>query len=481
MTSLAQPSSSAHHLFSRHCHAQLPVAVRGEGVYLYDQQGRPYLDASSGAAVSCLGHSHPAMRAALHEQLDQLAYAHTSFFNTEKALLLADKLSAQAPGDLNQVYFVSGGSEAVEAALKLARQYFVERGELQRARVIAREQSYHGNTLGALAAGGNALRRAPFMPLLVPTEHIPACFAYRGQQADESAWDYGQRMANALEARLLAVGPETVMAFIAETVVGSTAGAVTAEAGYFQRIREICDRYGVLLILDEVMCGMGRTGRLFAHEDEGIHADIVTIAKGLGAGYQPIGAMLASQSIYDTIAQGSGFFQHGHTYMGHAMAVAAGLAVLETFEREQLLPQVRDLGEQLQQRLVARFADHPFVGDIRGRGLFQALELVSDKAEKTPFPSATQLHQRIKAEAMAQGLMCYPMSGTVDGQQGQHVLLAPPFIIQPAQLDELVEKLYRSIDSVTRQAYHTHVATSVAVSAWVKKSVSVKTSASAKK
>lgn len=468
MTSLAQPSSSAHHLFSRHCHAQLPIAVRGEGVYLYDQQGRAYLDASSGAAVSCLGHRHPAIRAAIHEQVDQLAYAHTSFFHTEKALLLADKLSAQAPGELNQVYFVSGGSEAVEAALKLARQYFVERGELQRVRVIARDQSYHGNTLGALSVGGNALRRAPFTPLLIPTEHIPACFAYRGQTPDETAWAYGQRMANALEERLLTVGPDTVMAFIAETVVGSTAGAVTAEAGYFERIREICDRYGVLLILDEVMCGMGRTGHLFAHEVEGIHADIVTIAKGLGAGYQPIGAMLASQSIYDTIAQGSGFFQHGHTYMGHATAVAAGLAVLETFEREQLLPQVCDLGRQLRERLLARFADHPFVGDVRGRGLFQAIELVSDKVEKTPFPSATQLHQRIKAVAMSKGLMCYPMSGTVDGQHGHHVLLAPPFILQSTQLDELVDKLYQSIDEVTQQAYYTHVVTSVAVAAPIK-------------
>lgn len=441
------------HIFQRHCHANLPVAARGDGVYIFDQLGKSYLDASGGAAVSCLGHSHPAIRAALHEQIDQLAYAHTGFFTTEAAQDLADKLVEAAPGNLEHVYLVSGGSEAVEAALKLARQYFVEKGELQRSRFISRKQSYHGNTLGALSVGGNALRREPFSPLLMPVEHISACFAYHGQNADETAFDYGQRMANELEERLLEVGPETVIAFIAEPVVGATAGAVVAEEGYFKRIREICDKYGVLLILDEVMCGMGRTGTLFAHEQEGIEADLVTIAKGLGAGYQAIGAMMATSEIHSTIANGSGFFQHGHTYMGHATAVAGSLAVLNTIEQEGLLPRVRVAGDLLQAKLEKRFENHAFVGDIRGRGLFRAIEIMADKEKKIPFAASTNLHAKIKAQAMELGLMCYPMPGTIDGQQGHHVLLAPPFIISDDQLDELTDKLYFSIDAVTKKHY----------------------------
>lgn len=441
------------HIFQRHCHANLPVAARGEGVYIFDQMGKSYLDASGGAAVSCLGHSHPVIKAALHQQIDELAYAHTGFFTTEAAQNLADKLVASAPGQLEHVYFVSGGSEAVESALKLARQYFVEKGELQRSRFISRKQSYHGNTLGALSVGGNALRREPFSPLLMPVEHISACFSYHGQSKNETAFEYGQRMANELEERLLEVGPETVIAFIAEPVVGATAGAVVAEEGYFKRIREICDQYGVLLILDEVMCGMGRTGSLFAHEQEGIEADMVTIAKGLGAGYQPIGAMMASREIHNTIANGSGFFQHGHTYMGHATAVAGSLAVLNTIEQDALLPRVKVAGDLLQAKLEKRFENHAFVGDIRGRGLFRAIELMADKEKKTPFATSTQLHTKIKAKAMELGLMCYPMPGTIDGQQGHHVLLAPPFIISDDQLDELTDKLYFSIDAITQKHY----------------------------
>ncbi|MBJ7539581.1 aspartate aminotransferase family protein [Marinomonas transparens] len=442
-----------HHIFQRHCHSELPIAVKGEGVYIYDQTGKSYLDASGGAAVSCLGHSHPVVRAALHQQIDQLAYAHTGFFNTEKAIELSEKLTHAAPGDLNHVYFLTGGSEAVESALKLARQYFVEKGELQRSQFISRKQSYHGNTLGALAVGGNELRRKPFAPLLMPTEHISACFAYHGKDASESAFDYGQRMANELETRLLEVGPETVIAFIAEPVVGATAGAVTAEEGYFKRIREICDQYGILLILDEVMCGMGRTGTLFAHEQEDIQADIVTIAKGLGAGYQPIGAMIASSEIHNTISQGSGFFQHGHTYMGHATAIAGALAVINAFEQEALLPRVQQAGEILQNRLSECFKNHPFVGDVRGRGLFRALEIVADRDSKKPFSACSKLDSQIKAKAMELGLICYPMSGTIDGKNGHHVLLAPPFIISDAQIDELTEKLFHSVDTITQTLF----------------------------
>jgi adenosylmethionine-8-amino-7-oxononanoate aminotransferase len=347
---------------------------------------------------------------------------------------------------MRSVYFVSGGSEAVEAALKLARQYFVEIGQPQRTHLIARRQSYHGNTLGALATGGNAWRRQQFQPLLIDVSHVSPCYAYRDQAAGETPEAYGERLAQELEAEILRLGADKVMAFVAEPVVGATLGAVPAVPGYFKRVREICDRHGVLLILDEVMCGMGRTGSLFAAEQEGIGADLITIAKGLGAGYQPIGATLVSERIHDAIAQGSGFFQHGHTYIGHATACAAALAVQKTIEERGLLARVRSLGLDLQQRLQQAFGAHPHIGDIRGRGLFQGLELVAERDSKAPFPAEAKLHARIKKAAMQEGLLCYPMGGTLDGRSGDHILLAPPFILEEAQLDELVDKLQRAID-----------------------------------
>ncbi|WP_044875117.1 aspartate aminotransferase family protein [Pseudomonas sp. LFM046] len=429
------------HVFHRSLTQSYPTAVQGDGPYLIDSQGKRYLDASGGAAVSCLGHSDATVIEAIREQVGKLAYAHTSFFTSEPMEALADFLIERAPAGLASVYFVSGGSEAVEAALKLARQYFVEIGQPQRRHVIARRQSYHGNTLGALAAGGNAWRRQQFQPLLIDVSHVSPCYAYREQRADESLEALGTRLAAELEAEILNLGAENVMAFIAEPVVGATLGAVPAVPGYFKRIREVCDRHGVLLILDEVMCGMGRTGTLFAAEQEGISADLITVAKGLGAGYQPIGATLVSGRIVDAIRQGSGFFQHGHTYIGHATACAASLAVQKSIEERQLLPRVRELGAALQTRLRERFADHPHVGDIRGRGLFQGLELVQDRASKAPFDPARKLHARVKKAAMAHGLMCYPMGGTLDGRRGDHILLAPPFILEEPHLDELVHKL----------------------------------------
>ena len=434
------------HILHRSIAATLPVAAGGQGIELIDSTGKRYLDASGGAAVSCLGHGHPAINAALHQQIDKLAYAHTSFFTTEIAEKLADNLIASAPAGLSHVYLVSGGSEAVEAAIKMARQYFTERGETGRRNIIARRQSYHGNTLGALAAGGNEWRRAQFAPLLIRTHHIDPCFAYRFQKPGESEEDYGRRTADALEKKILELGAETVMAFVAETVVGATAGAVPPAKGYFKRIREICDKYGVLLILDEVMCGMGRTGTLHAYEQEGIAPDLMTIAKGLGGGYEPIGATLLSKKIYDTFANGSGFFQHGHTYMAHPLACAAGLAVQETIKRDNLLANVRDMGALLRRRLGERFGNHAHVGDIRGRGLFQAIELVEDRMSKTPFDPSLKLHAKVKKAAMARGLMVYPMGGTIDGQRGDHVLLAPPFIVTASQIDEIVDRLGSALD-----------------------------------
>lgn len=435
------------HIFPRHTKQLPPTAVRGEGCYLYDATGKQYLDASGGAAVSCLGHGDQTIIDAVKAQLDKLAYAHTGFLTSEPAETLADLLIDHAPGDLDRVYLVSGGSEAMEAALKLARQYFVEKGEPKRGRLIARKQSYHGNTMGALSAGGNAWRRAQFGPLLIDMSHIDPCYEYRLKRDDESPQAYGLRAANLLEDELLRVRPENVMAFAAEPVVGATAGALPPAPGYFKRIREICDQYGILLILDEVMCGMGRTGTLFACEQDGVAPDILCIAKGLGAGYQPIGAMLCSREIYQTIENGSGFFQHGHTYLGHPTAAAAGVAVVNAILDRQLIPRVKSQGERLMAALQSQFGQHPHIGDVRGRGLFVGVELVRDRDNKAAFDPARKIAAKIKKAAFEAGMICYPMAGTIDGQTGDHVLLAPPFIITDDQIDELVQKLIGAVET----------------------------------
>jgi len=435
-------------VFHRSLRQSYATAVAGDGPYLIDHTGKRYLDGSGGAAVSCLGHGHPAIVEAVREQVSRLEYAHTFFFTSEPAEALAEDLIAHAPAGLSHVYFVSGGSEAVEAALKMAVQYFGETGKPQKNRIIARWQSYHGNTLGALGAGGNRWRRRQFAALLPEMSHIPECYAYRGQHPDETAEQYGRRMADALETEILRLGPERVAAFIAEPVVGATLGAVAAAPGYFRRIREICDRYEVLLILDEVMCGMGRTGTLHACEQEGIAPDIETIAKGLGAGYQPIGAVLVNRRIVEAIRDGSGFFQHGHTYLGHPVACAAALAVQRVIRDEGLLPRVQVLGERLDALLRERLEAHPNVGDLRGRGLFRGIELVADRASKAPLEPAQRVHARIKNAAMSRGLLCYPMGGTIDGEKGEHILLAPPFTLTDEQLVELADKTAQAICDV---------------------------------
>jgi adenosylmethionine-8-amino-7-oxononanoate aminotransferase len=340
----------------------------------------------------------------------------------------------------------------VEAALKLARQYFVESGQPQRRHFIARRQSYHGNTLGALAVGGNAWRRKQFAPLLIDVTHVAPCYEYRDRLADESAEAYGQRLVAELAEAIDRLGGENVIAFVAETVGGATQGATTPVPGYLRGVRELCSRHGMLLILDEVMCGMGRCGTLHACEAEGVVPDLLVVAKGLGGGYQPIGAVLAQARVVEAIAHGSGAFQHGHTYIGHALACAAALAVQRVIRRDGLLQRVQHQGAALRERLVAAFGAHPQVGDIRGRGLFQAIELVADRAAKTPFDPGLKLHARIKAQAMAQGLMVYPMGGTLDGQRGDHVLLAPPFIVDDVQLDLIVQRLARAVDAALASA-----------------------------
>jgi adenosylmethionine-8-amino-7-oxononanoate aminotransferase len=434
------------HIIHRSLRAAPPAAVAGEGAWLIDAQGQRYLDASGGAAVSCVGHGHPDVLAAMHAQIDALAYAHTGFFTSEVAEALADHLAARAPDGLHNVYFVSGGSEAMEASLKLARQHFVERGQPERTLFVARRQSYHGNTLGALAVGGNEWRRKQFAPLLIDVLRVAPCYAYRDQHEGESEAQYTQRLLDELDATIVAAGPQRVIGFCAETLVGATAGAVPPTAGYFKGVREICDRHGVLWIADEVMCGMGRTGTLHAVEQEGATPDLLVIAKGLGGGYQPIGAVLAHERVIAPLRDGSGLFQHGHTYLGHPTACAAALAVQRVIERDGLLANVRARGAQLMGALRERLVAHANVGDIRGRGLFVGVELVADRKTKATFDPAKKLHAQVKARAFANGLLCYPMGGTIDGLHGDHVLLAPPFICSAGEIDTIVERLAVALD-----------------------------------
>jgi adenosylmethionine-8-amino-7-oxononanoate aminotransferase len=439
----------SNHIFQRSTRAAMPVVVGGKGIELLAADGRRYIDACGGAAVSCLGHGHPVVARAIARQAEMIAYAHTSFFSNEPAEALADCLAAAAPSSLSRVYFVDNGSAAVETALKMARQYQIERGAPGRTRVISRRQSYHGNTLGALAVSGNAGRRAPYEPFLFDSSRIDPCFEYRYAREGQTAEEYGREAADALEAELLRVGPQTVMAFIAETVVGATTGAVAPAPGYLRRIREICDRYDVLLILDEVMCGAGRTGTFLACEQDGVVPDIVTLAKGLAGGYQPIGAVLCSGAVYDAFSAGTGAFVNGHTYSAHPIACAAALAVQDVIHDENLLERVRVAGAHLRKRLVERFGEHRYVGDVRGRGLLMAIELVADRETKVPFEPALKLSARVKAAAFERGLLVYPGSGTVDGVRGDHVLVAPPYIVSDGEIDVIVERLGEAVDAAT--------------------------------
>ncbi|WP_120631503.1 aspartate aminotransferase family protein [Ruegeria sp. EL01] len=437
------------YVLHRVLNSDLPSVIGGDGNYLIDAEGHRYLDACGGAAVSCLGHSNVAVREAVKEQVDKVAFAHTGFFTNKPAEELAEFLVKRAPkgtGD-GRVMFLGSGSEAMEAALKLARQFHLERGETARTKIIARAPSYHGNTLGALATGGHAGRRAPFQPILIDVDHIDAAYDYRMRGDGESEEDFALRMANQLEQRIQALGPETVMAFVAEPVVGASLGTQPAPKGYFKRIREICDAHGVLYIADEVMCGMGRTGSLFALEQEGIHADITTMAKGLGAGYQPIAAVLASEAVVSAIESGSGQLWNGHTYMSHAIAAAGALAVQKVIESENLIANVRDRGVQLEDTLKVRLGQHPNVGNIRGRGLFWSVELVRDKATKAPFSASGKRAPKVQKAALGLGLMCYPSQGCANGTDGDHVLLAPSYTSTADEIDQIVDIVARAIDS----------------------------------
>ena len=425
-----------------------PVAVSGEGIYLHTADGRTIIDASGGAAVAALGHGNRQVAEAIARQASAMAYAHTGTFSNQPAEDLADILLDGEPGGLTRAWFCSSGSEGNEAAIKLARQYFLEIGQPGRVRTIARRQSYHGTTLGALAAGGNMMRREYYEPILSQAHSLVSpCFSYRFRVPGETDAAYLARLSDELEAEFQRLGSETVIAFLAEPVVGATTGCVTAIPGYFRAMRDICDRHGALLILDEVMCGMGRTGSMHAWEQEGVTPDIQVIAKGLGGGYQPIGGILIADRIVQALANGSGGFLHGQTYQAHPVACAAALEVQRIIRDERLLDNVRAMGARLESALTERFGNHHHVGDVRGRGLFWALEFVADRGSKSAFEPALKMYERVKREAFARGLAGYPMNGTIDGKRGDHYIIAPPYIVTAAEIDTIVEVLGEAVDA----------------------------------
>ncbi len=432
----------------RNLNQQFPIAVRGDGPYIILDDGTRYLDASGGAAVSCLGHSYTPVIEAIQRQLSKLPYVHSSFFSTEPLEELAELLVAMSPPSFNSAYFVSGGSEAVEAAIMMARQFHLQSGRPNRRHIIGRKNSYHGMTMGALTVGDTHVRRQPYAPMLVDTIHVSPCFPYHGQRDGEALNDYTIRVADELEKAIQQCEPDSIAAFIAETVIGSNGGAVPPTPGYFKRVCEICDRHDIVLILDEVFCGTGRTGTMFAFEHEGITPDIAVIAKGLGAGYQPIGALVAADRIMEPIRRGAGALAHGHTYSGHAAACAGATAVLTAIRENNLFSRVTTQGAKLMAGLRDRFDDHPNVGDIRGTGLLQAVEFVKNRSTREPFDPSLRLHALLKTTTLANGLMCYPQGGTIDGVRGDHITLAPPFIIEDEHITEILDKLEQAIDDV---------------------------------
>lgn len=437
-------------VFYRSPRAAYPLAVKAAGLTIEDSDGRRYLDMSGGAAVSCLGHAHPDVLQAIHGQLDRLAFAHTTFFSNEPQETLACVLVRRFGQPRSRAYFVAGGSEANETAMKMAWQYHAAKGAADKRIVISREHSYHGNTFGALSASGNPGRRRASAAPLVDWPRIVPCYAYRGREEGESDDEYAARTAGELKDAIEAAGPERVAAFMAEIVVGSSLGVVSAVPGYFERIRAICDEYDVLFIADEIMCGSGRTGTFFAHEQEGVKPDLVTLAKGIGGGYLPLGAVVAGERVAEALTAAG--FVHGHTYVGHAAACAAGAAVQAVIERDRLLERVTELGEHLAAVLDARFGEHPNVGDIRSRGLFAGVEFVADRDSKAGFDNATGLPETLRKAAMDEGLICYPGSITMDGLTVPHVMLAPPFIARRADIDDGLDRL----DAAVRRVFDGH-------------------------
>jgi adenosylmethionine-8-amino-7-oxononanoate aminotransferase len=444
---IVMPSTSA--LFPRNFRKRYPVAVRGDGCWIIDQDGRRYLDASGQAAVVSIGHGVPEIGRAMAEQSSQLAFAHTTQFDSAPAEKLAQRLLALAPPNFcsgGRVYFTSGGSEATETAIKLARQFHLESGQASRYRVVSRRQSYHGSTLGAMTVSGNVARRAPYQPLLAEWGHIAPCFCYRCP-FDRTFPECGIACADDLNHFLDKNDASSVAAFIFEPVVGATLGAAVPPDGYAQRVAEICRGRGILLIADEIMSGMGRTGKPFAIQHWNVEPDIILVGKGIASGYAPLGAVLVAPRIVDAFERGSGTFQHGFTYQAHPVATAAGNAVLDYIESHNLFDRVQPAAEILRTELSV-LQSHPHVGDVRGLGLLLGIEFVKNKSTREPFPKEQNIAERIRQAALAENILTYPTQGCVDGVNGDHILLAPPFTISPQEPALIARGLHSALQRV---------------------------------
>ena len=437
------------HIFYRNPTKYYPTAQMGEGIYIYDTEGKQYIDGSGGAVVISIGHGVKEIQEAMLKQASMISFTHGSQFTTEAAIKLAEKIINISPAGLSRVYFLSGGSEAVETAMKMARQYQVDRGVSSKYKVISRWTSYHGNTLGALALSGHTGRRKYYLPLIQHTPHIVPAYCYRCPFGlDKQTCNL--ECAEDLEKVILYEGPDSVSAFMAEPVVGATAGALVPKDGYFQRIREICDKYDVLLIVDEVMTGIGRTGTYFGVDHWNVVPDMIVVGKGLASGYTPIYCVVTKEKIHQGIKEGNGAFVHGHTYSQNPFSCAVALAVLDYIDEHDLVARSAKMGVHLLEKLEGLYR-HSIVGDIRGLGLFAGVELVKNKKTKEPFDPKLKLNVLIGNRAFEKGLICYPGAGGADGVHGDHILLAPHFIITKEQIDELVAILDESIEEVARE------------------------------
>jgi adenosylmethionine-8-amino-7-oxononanoate aminotransferase len=441
-------------LFPRNFRKDLPIAVRGEGSWIFTADGRRLLDGSGQAAVVSIGHGVPEIGRAMAEQASQIAFAHTTQFHSASAEKLAARLLALAPSNFQsggRVYFTSGGSEATETAIKLARQYWLERGDSKRYRVVSRRQSYHGSTLGAMSVSGNVGRRAPYEPLLAEWGQIAPCFCFHCPFQLKFP-ECGLACANDLETLLQSrsrdtndlqktVQAESVAAFIFEPVVGATLGAAAPPDGYVSRIAEICERNDVLLIADEIMSGMGRTGKAFAVQHWDVEPDMILVGKGIASGYAPLGAVLVSRRVAKAFERGSGAFQHGFTYQSHPISTAAGNGVLDFIESRKLFERVPVVAQELRSRLTATLESHPHVGDIRGLGLLLGIEFVKNKSTHEPFAREENIAEKIRQAALAENVLTYPSQGCVDGVRGDHVLLAPPFVLTSSESEIIAQAL----------------------------------------
>ena len=442
-------ATSASSLFSRNFRKQYPVAVRGEGSWIVDADGRRYLDASGQAAVVSIGHGVQEIGRAMAAQSGQIAFAHTSQFHSEPAERLATRVLALAPRNFQnggRVYFTSGGSEATETALKLARQYFLEVKQPGRYRVISRKQSYHGSTLGAMSVSGNIARRAPYAPMIPEWGHVVPCFCYHCP-FDKTYPECNLACADDLDVFLSTNDASTAAAFLFEPVVGATLGAAAAVDGYTARIAEICRKHGILLIADEVMSGMGRTGKPVASQHWNLEPDIILVGKGIASGYAPLGAVLIAPRVVDAFEKGSAAFMHGFTYQSHPVATAAGIAVFDYLEAHKLFDRVTPAGQTLK-NVLAGVEQHPNVGQVRGLGLLQGIEFVKNKSTREPFPKETGVAEKIRQAALEKNVLTYPTQGCVDGVRGDHILLAPPFIIIPQESQLIADAIQYALNQV---------------------------------